>query len=114
MIPVDGFIVDARTMPPEVQEVAGGSKQVSVASWQVLHSVPEQGLSPNGPQTPLVQISEPLQNCPSLQGVPLTELPVPRHTPTWLQMSGEVQLSPSWQGAPDPTNWQLNLQQLFS
>ena len=65
------------------------------------------------PQTPLLQVSPLVHRLPSLHRLPLLTA-VPVHCPTLPQVSPVVQELPSSQGAPWPTYWQLNLQQLCS
>ena len=58
--------------PSSAQPVAAGSKQSSVPSLQVtLHSGPPAQGSPGETQTPLEQVSAPLQKVPSPQARPL-------------------------------------------
>ena len=62
------------TFPSSVQSVPVGSKQLSVASWQVLHSVSGQGLPAWDEHVPALQVSFPLQKTPSSQGRMLSGL----------------------------------------
>ena len=59
--PAPSQVSSVHTFPSSVQTVPAVSKQLSVASWQVLHSVSEQGFPACTVQAPPLQVSVPLQ-----------------------------------------------------